>query len=239
MRRPLPPPHGPRLPAEDGVALVEPPARRPRLAAEDGFTLVELLIAVLVLTVGLLALIGGFDSARKLNVLSERRTSMAHRAQLEIERLEAIPYAQLGMESPPAHSAVVTNPDFYVNPTPATCTSLLSYGCYAWNAENIAEQEALVPATSSPKVAASPTGRKCSTLVGACEWEDGPVSGNVYDFVTWAKDKNCTKTQENYKRLTVAVTVKVPSGTHKTAVVRVSTLIANPAQNNEEVKSSC
>jgi hypothetical protein len=148
------------------------------------------------------------------------------------------------MESPPAHSAVVTNPDFYVNPTPATCTSLLSYGCYAWNAENTAEQEALVPTTTTPPVtngvvAAAPTGRKCSTQVGACEWEDGPVSGNVYDFVTWAKDKNCSKTQENYKRLTVAVTVKVPSGTHKTAVVRVSTLIANPAQTNEEVKSSC
>jgi prepilin-type N-terminal cleavage/methylation domain-containing protein len=226
MRLPLPPPHGPRLPSE------------------DGFTLVELLIAVLVLTVGLLALIGGFDSARKLNVLSERRTSMAHRAQLEIERLEAIPYAQLGMESPPAHSAVVTNPDFYVNPSPATCTSLLSYGCYAWNAESIAEQEALVPTTITPPVtngvvAAAPAGRKCSTQVGACEWEDGPVSGNVYDFVTWAKDANCSKTQETYKRLTVAVTVKVPTGTHKTAVVRVSTLIANPAQTNEEVKSSC
>jgi prepilin-type N-terminal cleavage/methylation domain-containing protein len=240
MRRPLPPPRGPRLASVEGFTLVEPPHPRPRLLAEDGFTLVELLIAVLVLTVGLLALIGGFDSARKLNVLSERRTSMAHRAQLEIERLEAIPYAELGMASPPpAHSAEVTNPDFYVNPTPATCTSLLSYGCYAWNAENIAEQEALVPATSSPKVAASPTGRKCSTLVGACEWEDGPVSGNVYDFVTWAKDKNCTKTQENYKRLTVAVTAKVPSGNRKPAVVRVSTLVANPAQTNEQVQSSC
>jgi prepilin-type N-terminal cleavage/methylation domain-containing protein len=220
------------------MRLPLPPPRRPRLPAEDGFTLIELLVAVLVLTVGLLALIGAFDSARKLNLLSERRTSMAHRAQLEIERLQAIPYTELAMASEPTHSTVVTNPDYYVNPSPTTCTSL-GDGCYAWNAANIGEQEPLVPPTTTGLIAAAPTGRKCSTEPGACEWADGPVSGNVYDFVTWAKDKNCTKTQENYKRLTVAVTAKVPSGNRKPAVVRVSTLIANPAQTNEQVKSSC
>jgi prepilin-type N-terminal cleavage/methylation domain-containing protein len=219
MRLPLPPPRGPRLPAE------------------DGFTLIELLVAVLVLTVGLLALIGGFDSARKLNVLSERRTSMAHRAQLEIERLEAIPYAELAMGTEPTHSLEVTNPDYYFNPSPTTCTSL-GAGCYAWNAENIGEQEAVVKAATG-KVWGAPTGRKCSTEVGACEWEDGPVSGKVYDFVTWHHDAACPITAENYKRLTVAVTAKVPSGSRKPAVVRVSTLIANPAQTNEQVKSSC
>lgn len=48
---------------------------------------IEVLIASLVLTVGVLGLIGAFDSARKLSLLSERRTAMSHRAQLEIERL--------------------------------------------------------------------------------------------------------------------------------------------------------
>jgi prepilin-type N-terminal cleavage/methylation domain-containing protein len=219
------------------MRLPLPPPRRPRLPAEDGFTLIELLVAVLVLTVGLLALIGAFDSARKLNLLSERRTSMAHRAQLEIERLQAIPYTELAMASEPTHSTVVTNPDYYVNPSPTTCTSL-GAGCYAWNAEAIGAQEALVK-TATGQVGADPTGRKCSTEVGACEWEDGPVSGKVYDFVTWHQDAACPIKSENYKRLTVAVTVKVPSGNRKPAVVRVSTLIANPAQTNEQVKSSC
>jgi hypothetical protein len=55
------------------------------------------------------------------------------------------------------------------------------------------------------------------------------VSGNVYDFVTWHTDGKCgTKcpAQENYKRITVAVTVNVQSGTHSVVPVRVSTLIA-------------
>jgi prepilin-type N-terminal cleavage/methylation domain-containing protein len=225
------------------MRLPLPPQLRPRLAAEDGFTLIELLVAVLVLTVGLLALIGGFDSARKLNLLSERRTSMAHRAQLEIERLESIPYTELAMASQPPHSTETTNPDYYVNPSPTTCTSL-GYGCYAWNAESIGEQEALVkpPTTTPPTTGAispTPAGRKCSTEVGSCEWEDGPVKGNVYDFVTWHQDAACATKAENYKRLTVAVTATVPSSNHKPAVVRVSTLIANPTQTNEAVKSSC
>ena len=53
--------------------------------------IVEVLVAVLVLSVGIIGLIGAFDSARKLTLLSERRTSMAHRAQLEIERLQTHP----------------------------------------------------------------------------------------------------------------------------------------------------
>jgi prepilin-type N-terminal cleavage/methylation domain-containing protein len=222
-----------------------------RLPAEDGFTLIELLVAVLVLTVGLLGLIGAFDSARKLNLLSERRTSMAHRAQLEIERLQALSYSELAMISEPSHEEVPhpnpttkvekeenekfvqEHPDYYVNPSPITCTSL-GAGCYAWNAESAGEQEALVKAATG-KISAAPTGRKCSTEVGACEWEDGPVSGNVYDFITWHHDTNTAcKNTENYKRLTVAVTAKVPSGNHQPAVIRVSTLIAKPNETKKE-----
>jgi hypothetical protein len=29
--------------------------------------------------------------------------------------------------------------------------------------------------------------------MGACEWADGPVSGNLYDFITWHTDSVCEK----------------------------------------------
>lgn len=205
-----------------------PSFHRPlRLPAEDGFTLIELLVAILVLTVGLLGLIGAFDSARKLNLLSERRTAMAHRAQLEIERLQAIPYGELAMISAPTHSTETTNPDYYVKEG----TTKYQYG------EKETETESLV--TPGGVISPTPAGKKCSKEVGACEWEDGTVSGNVYDFVTWYKDKNCTKTETNYKRLTVAVTAKVPSGNHQPVVVRVSTLIVNPTETKKEVEERC
>jgi Tfp pilus assembly protein PilV len=180
---------------------------------------IEVLIAALVLTVGIVGLIGAFDSSRKLTLLSERRTAMAHRAQLEIERLQAIPYSELAMTSAPTHSTETTNPDYYVK---EGIPPEYQYGAVSTEAETLVTGGGISPA---------PSGRKCSEKVGACEWKDGLVSGNVYDFVTWHTDKNCgakCPATENYKRVTVVVTVKVPSGNHEASPVRVSTLIAKP-----------
>jgi Tfp pilus assembly protein PilV len=188
--------------------------------SEEGWGVVEVLIAVLILTVALLGLIGAFNSARKLTLLSERRTSLAHRAQLEVERLQATPYSELLMSSTPAHSSETTNPDYYVK---AGTPPEYQYGAASTEAETLAI------AASGGAIAAQPTGRACSSYIGACEWKDGVLSGNVYDFVTWHTDKNCgakCPTKENYKRLTVVVTLTVPSGARQVAPLRVSTLIA-------------
>ncbi len=206
-------------------------------AAQDGFTIIEVLIAALVLAVGILGLAGAFDSARRLTLLSERRTAMAHRAQLELERLQTYSYKELAMAAAPAHSSEKTNPDYYVNSAPASCTNE-NDGCYAWNGESTGEEETLVYAkngectkavtTECGVVAASPGERKCSEAVGACKWSSGLVEGNVYDFVTWHTDSKCTgcaKKEKSSKRLTVVVTAKVPTGNHEPAWVRVSTLV--------------
>lgn len=190
--------------------------------------LLEVLVAILVLTVGLLGLIGAFDSARKLNLLSERRTSMAHRAQLELERLQAIPYAELAMSKAPAHSTETTNPDYYVKEG----STEYQFG------EQATEVESLV-ALASGAIAPTPAGRKCSNVPGACEWENGHVSGNVYDFVTWHVDPICKEHAENYKRLTVVVTATVPGSNQQPVAVRVSTLIVNPKQSKEELSATC
>jgi len=212
---------------------------RSRARVEEGIGLIEVLVAGLVVTVGLLALIGAFNGARRLTLLSERRTAMAHRAQLELERLQTYPYSELAMISKPAHSVEKTNPDYFVNyASPVKCTS---EPCFAWNSINTSEEESLIMASKEGVdcaakeeagcgiVATSPTGRECSKYVGACEWKDGLVEGSVYDFVTWHTDGKCggkCPASANYKRLTVIVTAKVPAGNHEPAALRVSTLIA-------------
>jgi prepilin-type N-terminal cleavage/methylation domain-containing protein len=201
---------------------------RTRLHAEDGLTLIELLVTILILTVGLLALVGAFSSARKLTFLSERRTSAAHRAQLEIERLQALSYGELAMISAPSHSTEIANPDYYVN----EAGTEYQYGTSS------AEKGKLVT-ESGGLIAKEPAEwkeRKCSEKVGACEWEDGGVKGYVYDFVTSQKDKTCTTSEESYKRLTVVVTVKVPSGSRAVAPTRVSTLVVNPKETKTAIE---
>jgi Tfp pilus assembly protein PilV len=191
-----------------------PHPRLDRLRAEDGVSLVEVLVAILLLTVGVVGLLGGFNSARSLTLLSERHTAMAHRAQLEIERLQATPYSELAMVKKPKHSTSEANPDYYVN----TAETEYQY--------STGEKEPLVISTTAGKIATEPTNRKCSKEIGACEWEDGTLSGNVYDFITWHTDKDCViKCTESYKRLTVVVTLNVPSGSKEVIPLRVSTFL--------------
>jgi len=208
------------------------PTLSPRSSARsvDGFGIVEVLVAILVLAVAILGLAGAFDSSRRLTLLSERRAVMSNSAQQEIERLQTYPYSELAMISKPTHSSEKNNPDYYVKGPN-----------YAWNAENSSQEETLVAAskevdcnvkaeTGCGLIAANPAGRSCATTVGACEWSDGLVKGSVYDFVTWHSDGHCgeCKASENYKRITVVVTIKVPGGSHETPPLRVSTLVVEP-----------
>jgi Tfp pilus assembly protein PilV len=201
------------------------PPRCARLNAEDGLTLIELLVTVLVLTVGILGLLGAFTSARKLTFLAERRTSAAHRAQLEIERLQTLSYGALAMAEAPSHSTNTGNPDYYVN----VAGTEYQYGT------STAETRKLVT-ESGGALAKEPAGRKCSETVGACEWGEGNLTGSVYDFVTSQKDPSCKNLETSYKRLTVVVTVKVPSGSRAVAPTRVSTFVVNPEETKAELE---
>jgi prepilin-type N-terminal cleavage/methylation domain-containing protein len=196
------------------------PRWRGRLLREDGFTLIEVLVAAVVLTTGILGLIGAFNSARNLTLSSERRTSIAHRAQQEIERLQTVPYAELAMTSTPLHSTETSNPDYYVNGTK-----------YQWDPQ-VASTEELVSATSTPAACESTPQEGCGVVSGArTAWSDGVLSGYVYDFVTWHGDGHCgalCPAEKNYKRVTVVVTVAVPVGKHAVAPARVSAFIPDP-----------
>lgn len=222
-----------------------------RLQQQNGFTLVEVIMASVVLTVGILGLIATFDGARKLTLVAERRSAAAHRAQWEMEKLQAESYAQMAMISAPAHSSETLNPDYYVNyNSPVKCTSE-GGGCYAANTEKLTEEEAIVYAakeckTSSEEncglVSGSASGKSCLTnAIGSCEWKDGNTSGYVYDFVTWHSDTVCSKEEKGKKicstksdkRLTVVSTVIMPSGSHYHPTIRISSIVSNPSATPE------
>src|SRR5437660_5066923 len=85
------------------------------LARDEGFTMIEVVIALAILSIGVLGMILGFDSARRLSLVSERHATMAHVAQREIERIEGIPYSQIGLSgTAPTHSTDPSEPDYYV-----------------------------------------------------------------------------------------------------------------------------
>ncbi|HEX3693662.1 MAG TPA: prepilin-type N-terminal cleavage/methylation domain-containing protein [Solirubrobacteraceae bacterium] len=218
---------------------------------EDGFTLAEVIVAMFVLLVGVAGMMATFDASRKLTLVAEQRAAAAHRAQWEIEKLQAQPYSELAMFSAPAHSSESTNPDYYVNyNSPATCTAE-GGGCYQTDTEKPSEtkEETIVYKTKCTEnpveecgiVAGSPTGNSCSTnAIGSCEWKDGKTSGYIYDFITWHQDTVCKEesgkkfcSSKSDKRLTVVATVSVAASSRVHPAIRVSTIISDPGATPE------
>jgi prepilin-type N-terminal cleavage/methylation domain-containing protein len=163
---------------------------RAALAREDGFTMVELLMAIMVLAVGMVALISSFDHSRDLVSVAEKTEIASHRAERELERILALSYAGVAHPSTPADSLDSADPASYVDG-----------GNYQY------DQDDAPPALPSEPLAVVTGG---SVGASASEWTDSEtrLEGRVQSFVTWTGDY-CTAADRTRcaKRVTVAVTV--------------------------------
>jgi type IV pilus assembly protein PilV len=74
--------------------------RKLAIGFDEGFTLVELMITLVILSVGLIALAGLQITAVKANAFSKRMTAAIAVAEARIEQLKDMPYANVQSESP-------------------------------------------------------------------------------------------------------------------------------------------
>jgi prepilin-type N-terminal cleavage/methylation domain-containing protein len=175
---------------------------------EDGFTLFELLMAMAVLAVGLMALVGSFDHSRDLVSLAEKTEVASHRAERELERILSLPYGSVAHQSTPASSLASTSPAFYVSGS--------SYQ-YDQGATGPRSETLAVDATNG------------SSTLAPSTWQDSEtrLSGEIHRFVTWTGDY-CTIAARALcaKRVTVVVTVGGPRPLKRP--VLISTIMTNP-----------
>jgi prepilin-type N-terminal cleavage/methylation domain-containing protein len=170
--------------------MADRPAREmPRaLALEDGFTLFELLMAITVLAVGLIALVTSFDHSRDLVSVAEKTEVASHRAERELERILSLPYASVAHSSTPGSSENSADPAFYVSGTN-----------YQYDQGSTGPQSETLAAVGGGSIGASPT-----------TWTDSEarLTGQIQSFITWT-GAYCTPVDRTRcaKRVTVAVTV--------------------------------
>jgi prepilin-type N-terminal cleavage/methylation domain-containing protein len=188
-------------------------ALKRRLASEDGFTLFELLIAMAVTAIGLMALVSSFDHSRELVSSAEKTEVASHQAEKAMERVLAMPYAQVAHVTAPTRSTDPKHPAFYVS------TSGISY---LW------DQGATGPRSDDFEVDGVN-----GQISNVSNWADSAsrLTGKIHTFVTRTGDLCTTATicpagDQRGKRVTIAVTVDGPRPLGKP--VLISSLMINP-----------
>ncbi|HEV3376874.1 MAG TPA: prepilin-type N-terminal cleavage/methylation domain-containing protein [Thermoleophilaceae bacterium] len=187
-------------------------AARVALARDDGFTLIELMVAIMVLAVGLIALVTSFDHSRDLVSVAEKTEVASHRAEQELERILSLPYDTVAHASTPASSADPSDPASFVSGT-----------SYQYDQGSTGPQ--------SETLAAPATGAPAGGVVGVAPqtWNDSEsrLTGRIQSFITWTGDY-CTAADRTAcaKRVTVAVTVGGPSPLRRHVVM--STVMTSP-----------
>ena len=188
-----------------------------RAHSQAGFTTVELLLAVLIGSVGVISLIGTFDVSRRVTSYSEMKEAASHVAEQKAEELRALDYGELALNgSPaPASSSDADDPPYY-----------LSGSSYRWN------QKSDAPAGHTEPLFIDATDGEVSAT--AESWSDGRLSGKVYRYITCAATTAAACDEgpntSAYKRVTVAVTVENALGPQKPILVQ--TLVGNPDNAN-------
>lgn len=82
---------------------------RARLRQDDGFMMLELLAAMVVLTVALLALMAGYDSAFTSMHKASRQTTAYTLAQNQLELYSALSYSSVGLDTTTLSSVKASN----------------------------------------------------------------------------------------------------------------------------------
>jgi prepilin-type N-terminal cleavage/methylation domain-containing protein len=171
-----------------------------RHAETDGFTVVELLVAIVILAVGVLAAITVFDTSKRATRVSERLESQNHVAQRELERVESLPYSQVALTGVPTPVADSANPDYYVGS--GTCPN------FTWDQSGAHSDQLVINNCSYPGISQAVTAGVVSPTPDTTDYPGYAV----YDFVTWVNDSVCgTATgtscpiSYSYKRITIEV----------------------------------
>ena len=175
-------------------------------SSERGFTLIEILIAALLAAVGITAVIGTFDSSRRLVSSAEQVEAASHQGEREMERILALPYEDIALTSAPPESLDETDPNYFVKPD----------AVYQW------DQGATGPRENALVVDGT------GALDPTSGWVDGAnrLSGTVHRYVTEVDDPCCPGVDQA-KRVTLAVTLNGDAKMDKP--ILMSSIVEDPA----------
>jgi hypothetical protein len=173
--------------------------------------MIELLVTVALVAVGLVGLVASFDHSRDLVNLNEKLETATHHAELEAERILALPYNRIALKTAPTTATDPKDPNYYVSSGPPPR--------YQW------DQGSTGPKTDDLVIDA--TNGVLDPVKLAWQDSENRLSGHITRYVTWTGDMcaSCAGVQQA-KRVTVAVTLDGPDAPRKP--ILISTIKVDP-----------
>jgi type II secretory pathway pseudopilin PulG len=188
------------------------------LADQAGFTLIEALVAALLVSIGSLAVMGGFDGARRATFRAEQSQVATDRAQRELEAIRALDYSQIALTAAPGTSA-----------DPADPRSRVSAGTFRIDRDGT---------ESAPLVIEGGTLEDGETVTGSAvdpgpdTFTSGDVTGTIHRFVVWRDDPSCLPLvcpgEQDMKRVIVAIALDPTASGGARDYVEVHTDVTDP-----------
>ncbi len=204
-----------------------------RLRHEAGYTMIEMLVALIILVTGGLATVGAMASSSHVSLTTQREQAAWTAAEQAMEKLRAMPYANLALSSTPAHATDTnsnpSNPDYWVSSSTGNLIIPNSFNN---------ESSGTLSGVSSSGETMVTTATACTTGTAVCATTTVSTGGytvTVYQFVTYINDtclynsiELCSSSGQDAKRLVVAAVVPSEHNTGVQKPVWLSTIVENP-----------
>jgi len=168
--------------------------------SEEGFTIAEVLVAILILSIGAMATFSLLSAATRNAHRAEASQVALEYAEQELEFLRSMESGELALTETPPPSPNTFNPNYRVtNSTFALQRSPLgSYHDLVVNERPLYGGGYVEGGTVDP---------------GPTPFTSGDVKGKVYRYIVWRNDEKCTEAncpgKQDYKQIVVAVKVDV------------------------------
>lgn len=199
---------------------------RRRLKGDDGFTMVEVLVAILIVSIGAMATFGLFSSATRNAQRAKASQVALEYAEQELEFLRSMEDKNLALIASPPSSEQELNPDYRV-----------SGSTFALNRSPLGSYQNLVVNGGSLYGGGEISGGTVSP--GPTSFSSGDVSGKVFRFIVWRNDEKCSETEcpgkQDYKQIVVAVRLDAtPSQPTERGYFEVQSNFVNPKDTKEQ-----
>jgi prepilin-type N-terminal cleavage/methylation domain-containing protein len=196
-----------------------------RLNREAGFTIAEVLVAILILSIGAMATFSLLSAATRNAQRAKASQVALEYAEQELEFLRSMEGSKLALTAAPPSS---TNP---LSPN-----QRVTNGTFALQRQPLANYRNLVVNGGSLYGGGNIQGGVISP--GPTKFTSGDVSGKVYRYIVWRNDEKCVEAacpgKQDYKQIVVAVKLDAPpSQAAERGYFEVQSNFVNPTENAE------